>query len=162
MDNRFTYNIGVDCFDAPDATIPDTSAKTENLVKEKNKAITPRPFYYYEYITERGTEEYEDFSTFFPNCTTVYGVIQLADKLSESYLTLRTGTVFKFIGNKSAGLPMVFVAGILHDKAAEYDRAQFRVGTSSMSLLLVTLRNEGGFEEYVKKCIAFENTGDTY
>jgi len=144
-----------------DIDISEKQVSTENKNAEsKGRSVAVRSYHHYEYIIDRGTEEYGDFLSYFPKSTGVYGVVQFTDKLSGGNLILKTGTILKFMGSKSAALPMVFVAGILNDKAADHDRAQFRLGTSSMSLLLINLQDEGGFNEYVNKCIACENTGN--
>ena len=152
-DDQLDWNYSIE-----DSNLTSTPATTTAADDSQNAtgAVKGQTKSKHEYIVDRGTQEYEDFKEFFPGSSNVYGVVQLSDALSETDLILTTGTIFRFFGSKSAGLPKVFVAGILYDKAAEHDRLQFREGTSSMSLLLVTL---GGFEDYVNKSIACENTG---
>jgi hypothetical protein len=120
----------------------------------------------YEYLNNRASDEIPELKTCFPGCTNVFACVQLQDRSSNGELILTTGTKFTFRGPKQRACPMLFVCGILNDDAACKDRLQFRVGTSSMALLLVNLTAvktktglKGGFDDYVSKCIANENTG---
>ena len=125
--------------------------------------------HYYEYFTDKATEEIPGLKKFFPGCTNIFGCVQLSDRLSNTELVLTTGTTFSFRGQRRLGCPMLFVCGILYDEAARKDPLQFREGTSSMSLFLVSLNAiksktglvlKGGFDDYVAKCIANANTGE--